>query len=320
MKHLLSILFIFILSFSSKAQQNLVPNPSFEDTVYCPWGTNQLDACENWLNFGNSPDYFNTCTGFGGPPFNYGFGDQNTHTGNAMVGIAIYVKPSAPSGPNYREFVGIQLSSSLIIGQKYYYSFYTNYAGQFQVSIACNKMGLNFSTVPFGELNPPPLLNTAHLFTDSILVDSVSWVRLSGSFIADSAYQYLGIGNYFDDSNTDTINTSSLPFQAYYYIDDICVSTDSLFNEVWTGTLENETINQKIETFPNPAKDKLNISAKTKIEWIRIINLQGIEISNFKNIDELNLQINVSDFKPGLYFVSIKTQSSNTVQKLLIEP
>jgi hypothetical protein len=181
-------------------------------------------------------------------------------------------------------------------------------------------MGLNFSTVPFGELNPPPLINTAHLFTDSILIDSVSWVRLSGSFIADSAYQYLGIGNYFDDSNTDTINTSSLPFQAYYYIDDICVSTDSLFNEVWTGTLENETINQNIETFPNPAKDKLNISAKTKIEWIRIINLQGVEISNFKNIYELNFQIDVSNFKPELYFVNIKTITSFSYLKILIKP
>ena len=68
------------------------------------------------------------------------------------------------------------------------------------------------------------------------------------------------------------------------------------------------------------AKDKLNISAKTKIEWIRIINLQGVEISNFKNIDELNFQIDVSNFKPELYFVNIKTITSFSYLKILIKP
>ena len=320
MKHLLLVLLLFILSLSAQAQQNLVPNPSFEDTVYCPWGTNQLDACANWLNFGNSPDYFNTCTGFGGPPLNYNFGFQYPHSGNAMAGIAIYVKPSAPSGPNYREFVGIQLSSSLIIGQKYYYSFYTNYAGQFQVSIACNKMGLNFSTVPFGELNPPLLLNAAQLYTDSILTDSVAWVRLSGSFIADSSYLYLGIGNYFDDQHTDTINTSIGPFHAYYYIDDVCVSTDSIFNEVWTGVRENSSKSLDIKIFPNPSNSYVKILANERIKLVRIFDSQGTEIANCSKIDRKNFQFSVDGFKPELYLIHIKTESNYLIRKLLVKP
>ena len=44
---------------NATAQINLVPNPSFEDTVYCPTGKNQLNASEHWLNFGNSPYYYN---------------------------------------------------------------------------------------------------------------------------------------------------------------------------------------------------------------------------------------------------------------------
>jgi hypothetical protein len=317
---LLSILLLFILSFSSQAQQNLVPNPSFEDTVYCPNATNQIDACQHWLNFGNSPDYFNACdpTGLNVPNSSFGF--QYAHSGNGMAGIAIYVKPSAPSGPNYREFVGIQLSSSLIIGQKYYYSFHTNYAGQFQVSIACNKMGLNFSTVPFSELNHPPLTNTAHLFTDSILKDSLAWVRLSGSFIADSAYQYLGIGNYFDDSHTDTNNTSVGPFQAYYYIDDVCVSSDSLFNEVWTSISENVSNSLSIKIFPNPTNNIVDIFAIENIELIRIFNLQGIEMAGFDKINSMNFRISVNKLKQELYIVYIKTKSGYLMQKLLVKP
>jgi Secretion system C-terminal sorting domain len=320
MKHLLSILLLFMLCFSSQAQQNLVPNPSFEDTVYCPFGTNQMDVCANWMNFGNSPDYFNTCTGFGGPPFNYGFGFQYAHTSNAMAGIISYRIPNSPAGPNYREFIGIQLTSNLVIGQKYYFSFYANFSYNTNTAIASNKLCLDFSTVLFDSCCHPPVDNICTFYTDSILQDSVAWVKISSSFIADSAYQYLVIGNLFTDQNTDTVRLGIGPDASYYYIDDVCVSTDSLYNEIWTGIPSQNLENLHVDLFPNPANRNVTIMTKEFVHQISIFNLAGVEIASIKNIDELNLQINVSDFKPGLYFVSIKTQSSNTVQKLLIEP
>ncbi|MBK7964032.1 MAG: hypothetical protein IPK10_01055 [Bacteroidetes bacterium] len=92
-KYLLLLLCIFYLQ-KATAQLNLVPNPSFEDTVYCPFGTDQLDACANWLNFCNSPDYFNACSNpaFGVP--NSVFGYQYAHTGNAYAG-AVFIKAQA---------------------------------------------------------------------------------------------------------------------------------------------------------------------------------------------------------------------------------
>ncbi len=60
--HKLFLFFTFnICCLTSIAQTNLVPNPSFEDTLYCPNVTNQIDAAMGWLNFGNTPDYFNAC-------------------------------------------------------------------------------------------------------------------------------------------------------------------------------------------------------------------------------------------------------------------
>jgi gliding motility-associated-like protein len=49
---------------------------------------------------------------------------------------------------------------------------------------------------------------------------------VSGFFIADSAYQYIAIGNFFDDSNTDTssVGSSSNVQIGYYFIDDVWVS------------------------------------------------------------------------------------------------
>lgn len=43
------------------AQVNLVPNPSFEDTVSCPNYANQIDKAVGWHASRNTPDYFNGC-------------------------------------------------------------------------------------------------------------------------------------------------------------------------------------------------------------------------------------------------------------------
>jgi gliding motility-associated-like protein len=47
---------------------------------------------------------------------------------------------------------------------------------------------------------------------------------VTGAFVADSAYEYVCIGNFFDDMNTDTISLTPTSQFAYYYIDGINVS------------------------------------------------------------------------------------------------
>lgn len=317
MKNLLLVLLLFILSLSSQAQQNLVPNPSFEDTVYCPFGTNQMDACSNWMNFGNSPDYFNTCTGFGGPPFNYGFGYQYTHTGNAMAGLATYRRPNSPSGPNYREFIGTRIISTLIVGQKYFFSFNANFSSQIPVAIACSKIGLRLSTVLFDSCCPPPINNFAHLYTDSVLSDSTLWIKLSGSFIADSAYQFLAIGNFFDDFHTDTLRIGNIPDYSYYYIDDVCVSSDSIYNETWTS-LNVFFANPTFNIFPNPSSEFININSNFKFNLIEIYNLLGEKVKNL-NVPSLNnFCLDVSNCANGLYFVKVINKTSSFTIKAII--
>ena len=319
MKHLLLVLLLLILSLSSQAQQNLVPNPSFEDTVYCPWGTNQLDACANWLNFGNSPDYFNTCTGFGGPPFNYGFGFQYAHTSNAMAGIISYRIPNSPAGPNYREFIGIQLTSNLVIGQKYYFSFYANFSYNTNTAIASNKLCLDFSTVLFDSCCHPPVDNICTFYTDSILQDSVAWVKISSSFIADSAYQYLVIGNLFTDQNTDTVRLGIGPDASYYYIDDVCVSTDSIFNETWTSLIENN-IKSELRLFPNPSSENVIIESEESFYEMELINFSGQILlkERFQETKSFSFKIPIST-QNGIYLIKVKHKNLYSIHKMLVQ-
>lgn len=318
MKNILYSLFM-VLIFSQKiqAQNNLVPNPSFEDTVFCPSGLNQIYASEHWLNFGNTPDYYNACetSGMNVPNSNFGF--QYAHTGVAYAGIIPWRIPTSPDGPNYREFFGTQLTQTLTLDEKYFFSFFVNYSyyHPFQ-AMTCNKLGLRFSTVPFDECCPPPINNFAHLHTDSILSDTTAWVKLSGSFLADSNYSYVIIGNFFDDFHTDTLSLSQFPDSPYYYIDDVCVTTDSTFNQVWTSIITFSENKSSLNVFPNPAIDKLNISSNEIIEEIQLLDLLG-KIIFFKKVKQKVVTIHFNDISPAFYL--LRTRTKNKTHTTLIE-
>src|SRR5688500_10548560 len=92
---LIFILLLFTASMSAQGQ-NLVPNPSFEDTIACPDDFNQVtSACKDWraYTFG-SPDYYNKCgTWPMSLPLSFS-GFQQPVDGNAYIG---FLTVSAPS-------------------------------------------------------------------------------------------------------------------------------------------------------------------------------------------------------------------------------
>jgi len=191
---------IFIIPHVVQAQ-NLVPNPSFEQYDTCPNSISQVDFVLGWSSFGNTPDYWNACSSVMNVP-NTQAGFQNAFDGNAFCGI--YTYSSGTTGtPNYREYIGVQLVSPLIIGQKYYVSFKINKPNNLEC--ATNYFGALFSTVPFTETNLPPINITPQIIEPQIITDTINWTNISGAFIADSTYKYIILGNFYSDSNTDTI-------------------------------------------------------------------------------------------------------------------
>src|SRR4029078_6403538 len=85
----LILLFSFISLFANA--QNLVPNPSFEDTPICPSGVGQVNNCLNWIPLINTPDYFNRCSQ--NPDIsvpNNLFGFQEPAFGDGYIGFFTY--------------------------------------------------------------------------------------------------------------------------------------------------------------------------------------------------------------------------------------
>ena len=313
------ILFYSILFYFNVIGQNLVSNSNFEQFVSCPNWVDQLSYCNNWFVCRETPDYYNTCSITPGyyPP-NCFSGFQNPHSGNAFVGILTFVI----SNMNNREFAGSQLIPSLIIGKKYYFSFYVNLSGGsvYGTTIASNKMGVKFSTLPYSYFNPAPINNTAHFYTNTIITDTAKWTRINGSFIADSAYSYIMIGNFFDDANTDTLNLSPTNNNyAYYYLDDVCVSPDSLYCENWLGVKEQTVKKEEVTIYPNPCINQLNVKiSKQSNTNISIIDITGKVIMQAK-IEENEFSFNTEKLAKGLYLVKVESVTGVMLTKFTKE-
>jgi hypothetical protein len=289
-----------------------VPNPSFEEYSTCPDYWYQISYCQFWSSYRETPDYYNTCSSFADmtPPNCY-YGFQYPHSGNAYVGIYTFYT----SIPDNRELIGTQLLLTLVTGQKYFISFYINLSGQNQTTIASNKIGVKFSTVPYSYSNPAQINNTAHFYTNSIITDTVKWTRIKGSFIADSAYNYIIIGNFFTDSLTDTVNLSTINHWAYYYLDDVCVSPDSLYCENWVGVNEqSENNKEEITIYPNPVYDNLQLQTSLQINNIEITDISGRLLYT-----TTSKTINCSSFAKGVYFIRVTSEKGIAVRKFIKE-
>jgi gliding motility-associated-like protein len=224
---------LVLFYYSLLAQLNLVPNGDFETKTTCNIGFGDIAVAVPWLQptLGTS-DYFNSCVLFGGDlsvPFNH-FGYQFPHSGDGYAGIGLFgITPVAP--PNGREYIQVPLTKKLTF-KKYYVEFYTNLSNRplFQASnVAINSIGaylsdsaissatdFNFNFVPQIQSNP-----------NIFLQDTLNWMKISGIYQAHGGEQFLTIGNFNNDLNTDTMTiltgTNPLVFASYYYFDDVSI-------------------------------------------------------------------------------------------------
>jgi hypothetical protein len=308
-------IFIIFLSIAQQASygQNLIINPSFEDTITFnpnnPYAYGP-EAVPPWFTSWPSPDFLSESYYNGW--FTYApqnvFGYQFARTGIAYVGFAAYEPFEAIA--DRRELVSYTLSQPLIANHNYYLEFYVSCAdsGMFAV----DGMGAYFSidTPLFyqtGLLNSLPIYNTL----GNILNNTNGWQKISGNFIAQGGERVMTIGNLLHDNllSVDTINPNA-PVNmgvAYYFLDDVL-----LIDSTASGIISNEEPTYFFVN-PNPVTDKLfiHMDSNTLAEAkLTISNTFGQEIwrQEFSSIVNFN-GISVSEFSPGVYFLSVQTKT-----------
>ena len=302
MKRLLFIL-LFLPCFSFG--QNLVPNPSFEDTVYCPvslsdWGATTFWYDPTWV----TSDYFHQCnTGVAGVPDNI-FGSQSARTGKAYGGLSPYMKADI----EVREYISAPLLGTLIAGRKYYAEMNVSLAET--SNCAVDAMGMYFSNGSVDTATNISLPYTPHISNDSgqILLDSAGWTKISGTFIAAGGENYITIGNFKDGISTvvDPNCINNFTDYGYYYIDDVL-----LVDSTPIGIDEDIiTVEWELTVYPNPTTGQFTVSNRQGAKKVEVYDLFGRLL--LRSNEE---QVDMSDFAKGLYFV----KAGKAVRKLVLQ-
>jgi hypothetical protein len=80
----------------------------------------------------------------------------------------------------------------------------------------------------------------------------------------------------------------------------------------------NEIQNNNIIIFPNPVNDILQIESEKPIEKVAVYNSFGQLIFTKENFPNADNKLNLEQIDAGIYFVKIRTQSSEVVQKIAV--
>ncbi|MEZ4758328.1 MAG: T9SS type A sorting domain-containing protein [Flavobacteriales bacterium] len=308
--------------------QNLVPNPGFEETDSCTFGLG-LGALHDWYSAYLTPDHLQSCQPYGtvnSLPMNM-FTYQAPYEGSSCAGIHTYLDVS---GQEQREWIMVPLLDTLVPGQTYYCSFWANaaFGGNEmypQIWLASDHLGMLFTTYDrqwtWGDPYPAAL-DQAHILYPQILSDTVSWTLVSGSFVADSAYIYLMIGNFFGNALTDTLHFadpgSVFPWYPFGYtlIDAVCVSPspDGCDLEQHVSDQTGGTI----YVYPNPGADALVIGNAMGSDAM-VLDMLGRRVWNGRvNTDRLT--VDVGPWARGAYILQVNgARGVQVVQFVLAE-
>ena len=72
------------------------------------------------------------------------------------------------------------------------------------------------------------------------------------------------------------------------------------------------------KVYPNPANDIVNLLFKSEVEkQIEVINLNGVIVDQFSTYSN-SLQLNISNYSKGFYFIRTTINGDNSIQKLLV--
>ncbi len=315
-----------VFLFKNISSQNLIQNSSFENfaiQIDCNGGfdvagvPSNYHIVDDWYTF-NTPDYFNGMCSSSSSYYNVPncyFGECYAKDGDAFSGLYMYKKSS-----EMKEYVYQYLSASLIADSVYCLSFYANRSDRFPFAI--KQIGAYFSNnipaTPFGYINAIPQVSNTAVF----VTDTVNWVEIKGCFTALGGEQYITIGNFNTNANTDTLRIQSTnPLTgtgtdvAYYYIDSV-----SLWKNNFPTAIKEIDKNDGFSVYPNPTEGKLKLVGQNvkDIEHciIKIKDVLGREVlvSNYKE------EFDIALFEKGIYFLSVyKSKTLLGTKKIIRE-
>ncbi|MCG9909879.1 MAG: gliding motility-associated C-terminal domain-containing protein [Flavobacteriales bacterium] len=213
---------------------NIVPNPSFEDTLDTRAGSFPLYFIHvaHWTSPNNTtPDLFHDCLNYfscagsnvypplRGQPLNR-FGFQNPQNGIAYGGFLIYYADPNDYYINYREYLQVRLKEVLKPCTEYTLSFYVSLADTSKYASAEIQAYLSSDSLQWTGFDIIDHITPTYAGPGYAVSDTANWTQLSYTFMAEGGEEWLTIGNFTSRYDTNLVQVKDNGRElSYYYID-----------------------------------------------------------------------------------------------------
>jgi hypothetical protein len=291
------------------SSQNLVINPSFEDSLQCPSGSG---AFVNYVATWTKPSYGSADYFYAGCPM--APTDEPPRTGNAYAGIIVY------DPANIREYMTGHLSSPLTAGTLYTVSFYVNLNSSCMRGI--NEIGAYATATNINNANANPIILTPQVQGTSPYTATSGWQLVQGSFTATGGEQYLIIGSFVPDSSMTFTTVSTTGWgDTYYYIDDVCL-IQGTSNCDGPNAIADVKNTQQVSVFPNPANQTTTLKFDNAMNdefSLFIYNSRGQLMQAKTGITSGEIKIERNNLAAGFYFFRLQSAGKIMTGKLTWE-
>lgn len=313
------LLFCCVCCAAGLNAQNLVPNPSFEDTIQ----VNGQPGLDTWQTNIGTPDYFSEY--FLAPlerlqtPVN-SRGNQSAFNGVAYFGFAVLNY----SQLNEREYLQIELIDSLRKGLVYEVEFYLSLADSFHYALADTDIGIVFKKQLESNNFDHEVREFRPYYTSDSAWDGsnkIDWQKFHYTHKALGGEKVLVIGCFLKDVDITVTNLGSggisffVKNSSTYYIDQISVQ--------WKDTstaLEELRLEKALSLYPNPVKQSvfLHYTGQQNLHF-QLFNSSGKEVS-FSVVSQKDFfQFNLANLPRGVYFLRVNSNKQQHTLKLLKE-
>ena len=326
------ILLVFALAFtfSGKCQCisiNLIKNPSLEDYTRCPTTTTLIDSALYWTQpivTGSTSDYCNSCgidSITNDPALLKLF--QNAYFGEGYAGIRTYIHDGFIEG---REYFQGTLSEQISPYKCYFCEFWVKLFSPPYPSlypfVGIDAIGIFFSDtlIKTNDLSPIHLNSQINNKTGRIIIDTLNWVKISGTFIANGGESYFTVGSfkYENEINKYYFGVSTADWSYYLYDNfSLCPCEDTISPDTI------KPIEPELEVYPNPANENLFIlfDGYSQIQTIdlEIYNVLGELVMNKQIVSNPEpSSVPITSIASGCYILVLKNGSSILYKDKLI--
>ncbi len=269
--------------------QNLVINPSFENTKHCVSEAEVqnyanvpmllLSQCEAWTSFSpeGTADLYQPCNAWK-MRGSLSLKPVKPKSGSNMAGFFAF---SFESQSEYREYLHGKLAEPLKKGETYQLCFSVLLADR--CTYAVSRLGVYFSKDSLYRHDDfhgvAPFLPQITNKKGDFLKDKENWTVLQFEYEAKGGEQFMLIGHFENDEKSDTLSlpsTEKYPHKkAYYYLDDVCVSAKSCPTEINLPTFGFKTMVFEADSKKPLEKTKVSFYTPSQ-KWIAETNEDGI--------------------------------------------